>query len=313
MKTKLILLLTLVLAALARSQVLPNDAMVEGKTIPEWGVEFEQWLFVFPRAQNPSFDTDGSRATNSQPDGPVFFLPWIFDSGPRGMVTRTFTIPEDKFIFVPLGLGAYDNVDVEPPYTVQELLDFVAGSLDALVEQHASIDGVSVPNLFDHRVTLPPFGVNFTNPDNLFSWFYGHPYTGLDDPIASDGYALMIRPLPVGRHVINYGVTFIPPNYTTDVTDIITVVAIPLSHRIQDLISTVEGSSLPRHRKHELLSELREAAKDFERNHAHSGIEEVQEFQKKVRHEISRTDPALATQLIDAAQKIIAKAKAQLK
>jgi hydroxypyruvate isomerase len=110
--------------------------------------------------------------------------------------------------------------------------------------------------------------------------------------------------------VINFGNTSAPPySRRTDITDIITVVPTPLPDRIQALISLVQASSLSKKRQQNLVEELKEAAKKFQKRDLHHGIEELREFQKKVRKEIG--DAALADQLIQAAQNIIEKAKAQ--
>jgi hypothetical protein len=75
------------------------------------------------------------------------------------------------------------------------------------------------------------------------------------------------------------------------------------------LIASVKASNLPQKRQHDLLEELKEAGKEFARNHLRQGVEEVREFQDKVRKEVD--DPALAIQFIQAAQKVIDKAKVQ--
>src|SRR5437016_14473360 len=98
----------------------------------------------------------------------------------------------------------------------------------------------------------------------------------------------MLEPLSPGRHVINWGATLGPQpfSYTPEITDIITVVPIPLTERIAELIASVAASSLPSKQRHELIEELQQARKEFARNHVREGIEELRELQKKVKHEI---------------------------
>ena len=64
-----------------------------------------------------------------------------------------------------------------------------------------TIDGVPVENVSDYRSESPQF--TFTAPT---PWISGD--TGGTGTSVGDGYYMMIKPLPVGRHVIEYGGTF---------------------------------------------------------------------------------------------------------
>src|SRR5713226_3929200 len=228
MKTKFALLLATTLAAPLHAQVLPNDAVVDGKTIGEWSAEWWKWVFSIPTNSNPLLDRDGSRAQNGQPDGSVFFVAGIFQFS--GAVTRAFTVPEDKYLFFPLLNNWDDNVYFDPPATIEDMRAFNAALMDAIAEVHASINGVAVPDLLAHRAVSPVFSFYFATADNIESYAAGQPVQGLDDPIVGEGFWLMLEPLPPGTYVINFGGTFGPPsNFTLDITDTITVVAIPLT------------------------------------------------------------------------------------
>src|SRR2546428_3455840 len=109
MKTKLALLLLIALSASAFAQVLPNDAVVDGKTIGEWSAEWLEWLYSIPTNQNPVFDPDGRWATNSQPPGSVFFLTGILET--TGTVVRRFSVPEGKYLFLSLFNVNVENID----------------------------------------------------------------------------------------------------------------------------------------------------------------------------------------------------------
>ncbi len=309
MKTKLTLLLIVMFALPTWAGVLPNDGVVGGKTMGEWAAEAWRWVLLTPTNQNANLDPDGSRANVNQPDGPVFFIGGLTQIST--VIERHFTVPEGKYLFIPLISVFTDNVDTgPPPFTVEELRDFASHLIDFVDGLHASIDSLPVPELFSHRVATPVFSVDFTSPDNLYAVIAGHPVVGLDDPMVAEGYYLMIEPLPPGRHVINFGANVGPPvNLYKDITDIITVVPVPLSERVQKLISSVTASNLPGKRTRPLLRTLQGAAKSFEREHLRSGIAHLRAFQKKVRHEITRIDPALAGQLIAAAQRIIDRAE----
>src|SRR5258708_6314959 len=120
MKTPLVLFVSLVLSASAQAQVLPNDAVVGGKTLSEWTAEWFKWTWLWPTNTHPGLDPDGRWATNGQPNGPVFFLTGTWYSG---AVTRQFSIPEGKYVFfAPLPADA-ENIDTVPPLPVQVLRD----------------------------------------------------------------------------------------------------------------------------------------------------------------------------------------------
>jgi hypothetical protein len=312
MRTKVaILLLPLAFIISAHAQVLPNDAVVDGKTIGDWSAEWWKWLLPIPVAQNPARDTNGSFANVAQPDGPVFFLAKGYNWNVRG--TRTFTVPEDKYLFVPLLSNFQDNIDVSPPLTVEQLHDAAKASIDLVNELHATIDGVPVPDLFSHRAVSLVFSIDFLSPDNLVSDGLGHPFTGLDDPIVSDGYYLMIEPLSLGTHVINFGGSVGPPvNLSQDMTAFITVIPIPLPQRVERLITSVRGSNLPTRSQQSLLATLDSATVLFTSGHLRPGINQARAFQNKVRAQLTRNDQPLADELISAAQRIIDKAELQL-
>ncbi len=310
MKTKIILWLSLALVAPAWAGVLPNDAVVEGKTLDEWSAEWWRWVYAQPTNQSPLLDADGSHATNGQTAGSVFFLGGL---GLRsGSVTRTFDVPEGSHLFFPVRYVSLDNVDFPVPLSVEELRDAGAGVVALMINLHVVIDGQAI-DVLPHRVLSPVFSFDFQSPDNLDSLLYGHPILGLVDPIVSDGYWVMVEPLAAGQHVLNFGGDIGPPfNSSKNITALITVVAIPLSQSVHELILSVEASNLPRNRMRRLVATLRGAEKSFERNHLRAGIDHLRAFQKKVRHLIARIDPALAEQLVQAAQQIIDKASRQL-
>jgi len=202
MKMKLIGLIAATLAASpcvhAEGPVLSNDAIVDGKTIGDWSAEWWKWIYSLPTNQSPLLDTDGSQAANGQPGGDVFF---IANLARPGTVARSFTIQEGKFLLFPVRYVTLDNVDFPVPLTVEELRDTAGGVVDLMTNLHVSIDGQQI-DVSTHRFSSPVFSFNFETADNLDSFIYGHPVTGLVDPIVSDGYWIMLAPLSAGQHTI---------------------------------------------------------------------------------------------------------------
>src|ERR1051326_8634525 len=105
----------------ASAQVVPPHATVAGKTIGEWTAVYDQWAFLQPTNQNPQLDTDGSRANNGQ-SGPVFYVAGGAYTGKQP--PRSYTVPEGKFLLIPILTVEWDNIDVGPPLlSISELRD----------------------------------------------------------------------------------------------------------------------------------------------------------------------------------------------
>jgi hypothetical protein len=132
--------------------------------------------------------------------GNVWFLAGTF----VGAVTRTCTVPHGKALFFPIVNAAFGAAvgDCEPtapgvPCVVSVLRAAAEASMDS-VTLEASIDGVPLTNLNDHRVQSPVFSVTVPE-DNLVGISSGT-YT----PMVSDGYWLMLAPLSAGTHTIHF-------------------------------------------------------------------------------------------------------------
>ncbi|MEJ7605383.1 MAG: hypothetical protein WKF37_03755 [Bryobacteraceae bacterium] len=176
----------------ADAAAIPAGSTVAGKTLGEWSAQWWQWALSFPAATNPVLDTTGNSASLGDV-GPVFFLAGTFSSTP---VTRTFAVPAGKFIFFPLLSGFLSEEG-----SVADMRARLATFVGNTTELHASIDGVNIPNLFSHREVSPVFDITL-GPDNIFA-APPRVYT----PSVSDGYWLMLEPLPSGNHTIRFGGT----------------------------------------------------------------------------------------------------------
>ena len=305
MRTKVGLLIATAFTASVQAQVLPNDAVVGGKTIGEWTAECWKWIYSIPTNENPQLDCDGKWANNRQPDPTVFFIAPVTGVSPPPC-TRTFTVPENRFILLPVLGITIDNIDTVPPLTLEELHDILNGVLDVPADLHASIDDQPVPNLLQHRATSPPFSFDFPDGDNPLTLFYQHPIIGLDDPVIADGYWLMLEPLSPGPHVLHTGgkvsIPFFLPHY---IICNITVVPIALDQRVAELIAAVDGTNLPKNRQLPLVATLDAAKASFGSTNQRAGINQLRAFQNKLRAQIAPSDPTLAEQLFQAAQKIL--------
>ena len=188
--------------------VVPPHSVVAGKTLGEWSAVWWKWAYAIPANDNPLLDASGQKSKFGDV-GPVFFLAGLFNTS--GSVTRTVTIPANKFIFFPLENLVNDNVGVTPRQTIDTLVSQIDAALPGVTALHASIDGREVGDLFSHRETAPVFSYTLQLTDNLQQVVNGittPDATGTVFPAVADGYYLMLRPLPAGQHVIKFGGVF---------------------------------------------------------------------------------------------------------
>jgi hypothetical protein len=197
---------------------LPPDSRVACRTLGEWSALWWAWAFSFPVNDNPLLDLTGEKAKFGDV-GPVFFLAGAYNAS--GNVTRRATLPAGKFIFFPVVNLVNDNVGVSPRQTIDELTAALAAVIPPSPAIHASVDGTPVDQLQQHREIAPVFSYTLQSTDNLQQVLNHIPDAqGTIFPVVADGFYLMLRPLPPGHHVINFGGSLLGPefNVTYDVT-----------------------------------------------------------------------------------------------
>ncbi len=219
-----------------RSLVVAPHSVVDGKTLQEWAAVWAKWFWAFPVNDNPMRDTTGEKAKFGDL-GRIFLLAGWFGTPPSGTIYRSVTIPANKCIFFALESATDDNVGngCTTPGTTKcdgrltiDALFAQLGELVKPISLHASVDGKQLLNLWAHKETAPVFSYTLQLTDNLYQGVNG--YAGPDAlgtvfPVVADGYYLMLRPLSVGHHTINFGSTtnFVGQELTVDITYEITV------------------------------------------------------------------------------------------
>lgn len=208
--------------AQADEEIIPVNTNAYGNTYGEWSARWWQWLLSIPMATNPNLDTTGANCAQKQA-GPVFFLAGTFGGS---AVTRSCTVPARKALFFPIlnslfGAGVGD-CDPTNPGVLCNLADLRVSSIADLdsVTLTASIDGESLANLPQQRVQSPVLTITLpaANVVGVNAGTYA--------PNVSDGYWLMVPPLPAGKHTIHFKGVFTggPSNGTVvEVTDHLTV------------------------------------------------------------------------------------------
>jgi len=186
-------LCALPVSAANTSKVLPPQSHPYGRSYAQWSAAYWQWLFALPVDGHPGTDSPDFDVTDGQ-SGRVWFL-----TGPFGTVERNVTIPAGTSLFVAL-INVDSSTLEEPPFygaTAADQLAIANGFADYITDLSFSVDGKSVSNLADFRVTSPQF--SFTAPT---PWIFGA--TGGTGTATGVGYFVMLAPLSVGRHTIHY-------------------------------------------------------------------------------------------------------------
>ncbi len=174
-------------------RVYEPGAKIEGKTYAEWSAAWWQWALAVKKDRNPIFDKDGALAAVGQ-DGPVWFLA----GNTGGKTSRTCVVPAGKPVFFPVvnvfASAAPDTADEK------HLRAGVKAYTDGAADLRADLDEKPIPGLDRFRVASAVF--TFTGPDKRadapFEEAVGK------NRAASDGYWIMLKPLPVGKHTLHF-------------------------------------------------------------------------------------------------------------
>jgi hypothetical protein len=200
--------------------VLPPGSMPYGRSYAEWGAEWWKWAISIPLPSNPMNDQTGANFTEGQ-SGQVWYLAGTFcpDLGACDLATATKTcaVPAGKALFFPV-LNAECSTFEGNGTTEADLRACAQGAIDLAVGLQCEIDGVPVGNLGDYRATSGLFTWGPLPGDNIFG-----ASAGITSPAVSDGYWIMLAPLPAGQHTIHFAGAF-AEFFALDVTYHLTVV-----------------------------------------------------------------------------------------
>jgi len=192
--------------------VYPPDSTVYGMTYGDWLVAWWQYALSIPASTNPALDTTGAYCSVAQSAGPVFFLNSSFSPGV--LVTRTCTVPAaGKALWIP-NVGSECSTVEPPPFhgdNPQEIRQCTLSGTDGIGPNTVkfTVDGRRVHDAARFRVQGPYFDFITPAHDNLL---------GLEGVTAGssvpDMYAVMLKPLSRGRHVIHFEGAWVSGPYT---------------------------------------------------------------------------------------------------
>ena len=180
--------------------VVPKTAHYAGLTYGEWSARWWQWFWATSTADAPTLDTTGVMAGEGQ-SGPVWFLTWPLV---EPNVVREITIPAGKALLFPA--TNHDSLfDLPPSATLDERRQAAEAIFEWIVSTSASVDGVPINDLTSYGAVSPAYNVELP-VNNIF----GAP-AGTYGPTFSAGYYVLLKPLPVGRHTVEFSFQFFWP------------------------------------------------------------------------------------------------------
>jgi len=171
--------------------VYPSD-YVEGKPSSDYANIWWQWTYTMPKELSPVRDLTGEFCHVGQ-NGNVWFLAGGYGSS---KIKRRCTIPEGKHIFFPVINMVYwpardrsltcDNAKSSAALNNDHLLS-IEITLNAISAWNPADTRISSENCFDLLGLIP----RELNPPKVY-------------PAATDGYWVMLKPLPKGTHTLSF-------------------------------------------------------------------------------------------------------------
>ena len=169
-----------------------TNGPVEGVSLGDWTAQW--WRWTQHAAIAPYLDPDG-RLCDMDQSGSVWFL-----AGTDGTFEprRRCVVPEGKYLLLPVINMYYQHrVAKGQSANCSQVQARAAVNNDHLVSAVVVLDGKPLGDMRVHRVRSNCFQPN--------------PGDGSSTLAASDGYWLMLKPLPRGRHTISVGANYGAP------------------------------------------------------------------------------------------------------
>jgi hypothetical protein len=180
--------------------VFPPDSAPYGNTYAQWSANYWNWLYSLPANANPLFGTADLSAGQS---GSVWFLGGAYTYGVLGgTAVRSGTIPDGTALFVPL--INWESAKAEGKGTSYgQLFANSQFMLDHATNLSFMIDGQAVQNIEHYRAQSALFTWGPLPSDNFFGDSVKFP-AGLTSQSVADGYYVMLTPLSLGTHTLQF-------------------------------------------------------------------------------------------------------------
>ena len=172
--------------------VIDADEIVFDRSQSEWSQAYLQWVATFPRGGSPVSDTSGAQCATKQ-SGDVWFLATSDGTAP---VERSCAVPVGKTVFLPIANVLERSGNREPD--CESMARVASRNLQQVSGLTLTIDGQPVDDLRDHRhASVGCFALGARLVPRVDA-----------KTAVSDGWYVMLRPLPAGPHTIVVGARF---------------------------------------------------------------------------------------------------------
>lgn len=180
-------------SATSKSEYFAPGFRINGESASDISIDWWKWAMSAPTQQNPVLDKTGANCGVAQ-KGPIWFLAGGFGAS---KIIRRCTIPQGKFIFFPVINMVYWPRRPNNGYTCAQAEAHAAVNNDADLELHVVLDGTPLKSPKAYRAKS-------THCFNMFADVPAryHAYNAF--PSASDGYWILLRPLPPGHHLLKF-------------------------------------------------------------------------------------------------------------
>jgi len=187
--------------------VAPITATTHGKSYADWAIVWWQFVHAIPKSVNPTL---GGDCTIGQSGDDVWFLAGNFG----GAEVRSCQVPAHTALFFPV-LNKICKQCPESSCAASHNSDLAvcaSRGLELATDLFLEVDGVPLPSVAQQRVATLPF--TWTAPanpaDHVRSCLGPVPANSCGTPEGArfgqtDGYWIMLEPLPPGPHTIHFG------------------------------------------------------------------------------------------------------------
>lgn len=178
-------------SASSKDGIVGLDESIGGKSQAMLSVRWWQWAASFQYDESPVSDRTGDRCGAKQ-EGDVWFLAGTYGSAPA---RRTCRVPGGKYLFFPLINYVVMPSQCRSCLTCESSMEAAKEMTDEAMGLFAELDGKSLAGLNERRVASQA----------CFNLAELVPNGPKMEPSASNGYWLLLAPLPKGRHTLRFG------------------------------------------------------------------------------------------------------------
>lgn len=168
--------------------VLGPQEKVAGRSQSDYAIAWWRWVMRLPDGVRAYQDPSGAQCALNQ-GGPVWFLAGTEGTGP---VQRECTVPANTHVFLPV-IAMLVHASPGEPLSCPQAQARARSNNDHLAQVEVMLDGKVVADVRSRRLRGMPCFDAFADA----KYIERHaPY----EPAATDGYWLMLAPLPAGVH-----------------------------------------------------------------------------------------------------------------